>query len=361
MMWLFMEAEDVLLFRDGRPFNAGSDHQARSLFPPSPSVMQGVIRSHYLLIKNIPLSNRGAIKELVGDTEDYKALRLRGPWLARQTGDGRVVRYFPTPTDAYPADENAERILPMKVVRNPGGNVWAGELPYLLEKPNEIITKNAPGAFVSEEDLMSYLEKGVSVRTEKADALYVSEVRLGIQTDSRRRSTVEGMLYEVEFIRPQAGTGLYLEMDGYPDFPKEGLLRAGGEGRALHYKTLRDSQISPIRWGYSEELPRFFKVYFATPAYFSQGWKPDSWTKFFTREVRLEAVALSRYQVLGGFDYWNHKQKPSRRLVPAGSVYYFSHSGGARLRQDLVQQAITEWGAEIGFGQVLVAGWKPVE
>lgn len=54
MSILFMQAEDVLLFRDGRPFNAGSDHEARSLFPPPPSVIQGVLRSHYLVHKTFP-------------------------------------------------------------------------------------------------------------------------------------------------------------------------------------------------------------------------------------------------------------------------------------------------------------------
>ncbi|HXG18262.1 MAG TPA: type III-B CRISPR module-associated Cmr3 family protein, partial [Methylomirabilota bacterium] len=44
-MYLFLEAIDVWLFRDGRPFDARSDHRAESLFPPYPSVMQGAIRS----------------------------------------------------------------------------------------------------------------------------------------------------------------------------------------------------------------------------------------------------------------------------------------------------------------------------
>lgn len=69
----------------------------------------------------------------------------------------------------------------------------------------------------------------------------------------------------------------------------------------------------------------------------------------------MEAVALSRYQVLGGYDLLNHRQKPARRFVPAGSVYYFSHAGGVRL----FQQTITEEGAAMGFGQVMIASWKP--
>jgi CRISPR-associated protein Cmr3 len=356
MSILFMQAEDVLLFRDGRPFNAGSDHEARSLFPPPPSVIQGVLRSHYLVHKNIPLSDSVAIRQLVGDSANPKGLRLRGPFLARRE-NGRVVCYFPTPADAYPVDEKAERVVPMKAAMNPGGCVWASAtLPYLLQRPNNIITKTAPGEYLSEQALLEYLEQGKEVTPIKATDLYVTERRLGIRTDLQRLSTVEGMLYEVEFIRLCKDVGLVVEiLEGYPDFPPQGVMRAGGEGRALRYTILKEEEFTPLSWGCTDELPRFFKVYFATPAYFSQGWKPASWQPFFTGEVKLEAVALSRYQVLGGYDLLNHRQKPARRFVPAGSVYYFSHAGGVRL----FQQTITEEGAAMGFGQVMIASWKP--
>jgi len=52
---LFFEAVDVWLFRDGRPFTAGSDHVAHSVFPPYPSVMQGAIRSNQLVLLNVDL------------------------------------------------------------------------------------------------------------------------------------------------------------------------------------------------------------------------------------------------------------------------------------------------------------------
>lgn len=48
-MRLFIRPVDVWLFRDGKPFDAASDHRARSLFPPYPSTMQGVIRSKALV------------------------------------------------------------------------------------------------------------------------------------------------------------------------------------------------------------------------------------------------------------------------------------------------------------------------
>ncbi len=360
MSILFMQAEDVLLFRDGRPFSAGSDHEARSIFPPPPSVMQGILRSHYLAHQNVPLDHtpqaEAMIAQRVGDSTNLQGLRLCGPFIARLEGN-RVVRYFATPADAYPVDENARQIIPMKVEKNPGGCNWGPEtLPYLLKKPNEVITKSVPGEFLSEDALKAYFQHNRPVEPVRASDLFVTERRMGIQTDTQRMTTVEGMLYEVEFIRMRENTGLVVEVEGgYPDFPPQGVMRAGGEGRALRYVTLKDGEFTPLSRGYTGELPNFFKVYFATPAYFSQGWKPESWDPFFTGRVKLEAVALSRFQTLGGYDLLKKAQKPARRFVPAGSVYYFSHTGGVQLSQ----QAITEDGASMGFGQVMIAAWKP--
>src|SRR5207248_3106902 len=103
-MYLFLEAIDVWLFRDGRPFDALSDHRAESLFPPYPSVMQGAIRSHHLVVKGIDLRNPRQIESEVGTALDYKDLRIRGPFLARHEL-GRVIRYLPIPAHAQPTTD----------------------------------------------------------------------------------------------------------------------------------------------------------------------------------------------------------------------------------------------------------------
>ena len=45
IIWLRLEPEDVLLFRDGRPFNAGQDFRAEGSFPPQPAPVVGAIRA----------------------------------------------------------------------------------------------------------------------------------------------------------------------------------------------------------------------------------------------------------------------------------------------------------------------------
>jgi CRISPR-associated protein Cmr3 len=356
MISLFLEPVDVWLFRDGKPFDAKSDHRARSLFPPSPTVLQGVIRSHYLVHKGVNLANKTAITDLVGTADDYKELRLRGPFIAKKDEDnGQVTRYFPVPADVAPCDDEHLRALqPVKLDDKPHirTNVPV-DLPMLLWPPEREPTRKEFGQWLPEADLIRCL-RGEVVKAVKSGDLFTFESRLGIARDDTRRTTEEGMLYEVEFVRPCGGVGLCLDMAGYDDWPASGVLRIGGEGRAARFE-----QVNAVEWPkLLDPLPACFKVYFATPAYFDQGWRPATWSDFFEGEVKLVTVALRRYQALGGYDWVSNAQKPARRYVPAGSVYYFRHDGSAHLKPNLVQNAITHYGAAIGFGQIIITEWK---
>jgi len=350
MMQLFLEAMDVWLFRDGRPFDALSDHRARSLFPPYPSVMQGVIRSHHLVVKGVDLRDKQAIERTVGTADDVRDLRLRGPFIARREGN-TITRYFPVPADVAPDEKGYRPLRPRQCSAVPEVLTSAlDDLPMLLWPEGEP-TKKEHGQWLNEATLLKCL-KGEEVKGVSSTELFARENRFGIGRNDERRTTEEGALYEVEFIRPRRNVGLWVQVEGYDDWPDAGLMRIGGEGRGAHFEKLT----SPLAWPpIPDPLPTRFKVYFAGPACFSGGWKPkEGWGKFFEGEVQLQAIALNRYESIGGFDWASGQQKAARRYVPAGSVYYFSHDGSAKLKQD----AITESGAAIGFGQIIITEWK---
>ena len=71
----------------------------------------------------------------------------------------------------------------------------------------------------------------------------------------------------------------------------------------------------------------------------------------------LQAAALKQYEPIGGFDWARKWHKPSKRYVPAGSVYFFQSHTQSRLKAGLIQNAITDFGAEIGFGQIVIKEW----
>jgi CRISPR-associated protein Cmr3 len=346
-MHLFIEPVDVWLFRDGRPFEAGSDHRAESLFPPYPSVMQGVLRSHHLVVKNVDLQNKKAIENSVGTATNFKGLRMRGPFLARREAGG-IVRYFPVPADAT---RKADQLKPLVPRESPKDVLCNVPTPFLLW-PEAEPEKGEVGVWLNEKDLHDYFSRQ-SVSPIPSEKLFVRENRFGIGRDDAKRTTKEGALYDVEFIRPQKDVGLVVEVEGLDGWPERGLMRIGGEGRGGYFE-----QIPGHPWLRAPNLlPQRFRVYFATPTYFQEGWQPKDWGQFFEGQVTLQAAAIGRYQSLGGFDWARGAHKPAQRYVPAGSVYFFQCRGEARLRTDLVQQAITDFGAEIGFGQIIIKEW----
>jgi CRISPR-associated protein Cmr3 len=354
MMQLFLEAVDVWLFRDGRPFDAFADHRARSRFPPYPSVMQGVIRSHHLVVRGVDLRDQKAIEAAVGTANHYGALQMRGPFVAKKCGQV-LARYFPVPADAA-REQDGYRALSARA-RNHEGVLTSAhpDLPMLLWPQGET-TKEDFGQWLTEQELLRCLN-GEAVCAVRSGDLYVCESRFGIGRNDDRRTTEEGALYEAEFIRPCQNVGLYVEVEGYEAWPAQGLMRIGGEGRGAYFTQLNATPATPRQSG---SLPSRFKVYFASPTYFDDGWRPRDWGKFFDGKVQLKAVALNRYESIGGFDWAKGDQKPARRYVPAGSVYYFKHEGSARLKPGLTQNGISDLGAEVGFGQIIIpeTEWK---
>lgn len=361
-MHLFIEPIDVWLFRDGRPFDALSDHRAESIFPPYPSVLQGTIRSHQLALLGVDLRDKRAIAAAVGTGADYGGLRVRGPLIARSDEKGRLIRYFPRPADARLDGLMAQALTPVEPPKRVLSSVPTRFWLLPVGEPKKAVA----GDWLSEDALAGYL-KGQPVVTTKNSELFSQESRFGIAHDARKRTVREGALFEVEFVRPQSGVGLWLEMSGYSGWPKSGMMRIGGEARGASYRVVEDVASWPAP---ADPLPERFKVYFATPTYFDGGWQPahGDWGRFFEGEVELVAAAVNRYESVGGFDWAKSPDdasahRPARRYVPAGSVYFFVSHSRSRLRPGLIQNAISDFalqpnlGAEIGFGQVMIERW----
>ncbi|MCS7275949.1 MAG: type III-B CRISPR module-associated protein Cmr3 [Dehalococcoidia bacterium] len=359
-MELFLEAVDVWLFRDGRPFDAISDHRAVSMFPPYPTVVQGAIRSRHLVVRGVDLHDPKAVERTVGTVDNYGSLRMRGPLIARRES-GRIVRYFPLPADLV-LDGNSGRyraLEPRQIASLGGVRVSTpSDLSALLWPPEDLVpAKEQPDQWLREDELERYLA-GQPVEATPGDRLFTREYRTGIGLSDDTGTTREGMIYHVEFIRPHPGVGLWVQVEGYEGWPREGALSLGGERRAARFVQLEQ----PLGWpAHPEPLPERFKVYFASPTYFSGGWQPagGSWARFFSGngQVRLIAVALKGYESVGGFDLAGGRPKPARRFVPAGSVYYFQAQGEVYLSASLVNAALTELWPEIGFGQVRIGRW----
>lgn len=355
MKTLLIEPVDVWMFRDGKPFDAGSTHRAESVFPPLPSTIQGVLRSHQLILANVDLRDRAAVAACVGDADNMRGLKLRGPFVARRAGSGAAPEiYLPVPANAAASPDGWVALRPKP---------WPAGVRTSSPLPEALWPVTAPGKYPELGEWLSLAEWGAfwagqPVRGIPGPTLFVRETRTGIELGAQRTAKT-GQLYEAEFIRPGPGVGLLVEMDGYDHWPSQGLLRIGGEARAASYTTTP----SPAWPAAPAPLPARFAVCLTTPALFEGGWQPaGGWSKFFDGPVQLVCAAFGRPHSLGGFDFAKAARnpadpaahKPARRYVPAGAVYFFVNQGA----KALTAAALTDHGADFGFGRFLVQEQK---
>ncbi len=397
---LFIEPGDVWLFRDGRPFSAGSDHRAQSAFPPFPTVVAGMVRTGYLLAYN---RNKGvdftayakdeadtAVYTAIGSPNDdhddtrYGSLKLGGPYVALRQDDA-VTRYYPAPADLFAVveDEDVKKYLlptPLLVGANLEARRSQGasfsHLLWIAERNSSKQKVEAAEGWLDATAMSRYLSGDVtSIKAENKDMresenpprsgevvkskrLFGSEDRLGIALQSGTKSTQEGMLYTVGFTRPHWGNGwnvgINLEVEGIAwPATDSGIISIGGERRAGLYR-----KVEPLAATAKVSKGKQLKIYFATPAYFEQGWYPRNWGDFFVDNPKVEivAAAINSPLAVGGFDLARNRHKPVRRYVPAGSVYYLKSGNDGELVYN--GKPITDADGAIGFGQVLIGEWR---
>ncbi|HEY4036837.1 MAG TPA: type III-B CRISPR module-associated protein Cmr3 [Ktedonobacteraceae bacterium] len=403
-MRIFIEPTEPLLFRTGRPFNAGEDNFAESVFPPTPETLQGALRAAIAVQwgqqQSPPKTSLSEIfedsklKELIGDYNTYGRLRITGLSLGRRRKQDRTVeRLFPAPAHIIHASSGNEK-----------------QLVYLEPQKKKLGTTNVPDELYSERDdsgyyllypqqklnmqekaeelkgwltprgLQAVLRGEILVDSDdhlvKADQIYIRESRLGIGIDSQKQATKEGYLYQVQMIRMrQDGDFAYgfvvdLELgekrngDRKVEMPvseqredardklsflQEGWLTLGGEQRPARFKVLKPEEIAQEPDSRQNGSRNF--LYFATPAYFKGGWLPNIPD---TLTVKPITAAINRYQTIGGWalepGHAGGQSKLARRCIPAGSVYFFDHSIH-------VTKPVTEYGWQIGYGITLTGEW----
>lgn len=362
--------EDVWFFRDGKPSVLGADHYLRSIFPPFPSTLYGLIRTRRLLEEGIDLENLTsstwsglpeALRKEIGEWGGFGTLYLRGPWLLR----GNDI-LLPAPLDLRVRSERGEdpendrvtlavRLLPAHEER--ASRNWSHELapmspfafsdghwePWTTE-PKKKDPESSAGWFVTLEGLGRWLSGGVPACEQFVSArqLWVNESRTGVGLDEKRRKHEEHQLYTFGFVRLRSGVSLGFELSGgalqYGMFT-----RLGGENRLARIEEgpLLSTHLEML--GASRAPAAGCALTLMTPAIFRAGALPDG------HKVRCAVVPAP--VLAGGWDLANRRPKPLHRAVPAGSVYWIDEETPA---------ALASWSenATQGFG-LMLAGHQP--
>jgi CRISPR-associated protein Cmr3 len=379
-MRLFIEPTEPLMFRDGRPFEAGQNNFAQSLFPPTPETLQGAVRAAIAASwdpnKNIAAAFKDTeLTKRIGDRDGYGRFRMTGIALGRYDKDDSktVGRLLPPPAHIMKSDKRLVRLRPdeKKSIRS---NLPAGIDHYLV--PTVTLDDGEDlepiKGWLPETSLRRTLFPGdlKDIEIVRNHDIYQEESRLGIGVQSSTKATAEGYLYQMQMIRMNhlmdhkyrygfvVDITLRPEKPGQPplnddEIQKElhldssGWMTLGGEQRTAHFRVLP----SPILEQTARSAGGRPLLYLATPASFQTGWKPSQ--QFAPLDAPITA-AINRYDSIGG---WllseggaRGENKAMRRCVPAGSVYFYD-------KKVTPDQSLTDNGMEIGYGIIYEGEW----
>lgn len=345
-LWL-IEPRDPVIFRDGRPFNASPGAQAATLPHPFPSTIAGAVRTR------------------AGRTADGKfdptriqtllAEAIYGPLLVELDETGAVKDWlFPVPADALllqtdPPDPQTARLIPLTVLKALPG--MATDLAGLSLVGTVRSEKGKPLAKSPTYWTRSQFEGWLSA-PRRNDALDLSTTSSrGPAAESRIHVSIgadqtaeDGALFQT--------TGLCFTSltqtpdDGTPPLAdakrlalalktsaklREGIDFLGGERRAVRWLAPEPGEALPTcppQVRESIKSTKHCRLILLTPGLFQNGYLPD-WIKTAVPDVRVKVKAMAgrRYQTVSGWDFDTQEPKPTRRLAPAGSVYFLELDG----------------------------------
>jgi CRISPR-associated protein Cmr3 len=386
MTWVEIRARDVWLFRDGKPFAAGEDHSATSMFPPTPLTLAGALRQKISVSLGVSLRQYRAGKTEAarkaigyigkhGDMQQPGQFKLRGPFLSVRLDEKTLLPLLPAPADLVRHEDTGimQILQPQKVT-------WASDLATDMHFPAVMAGyENMPGHWMPAADFDLYLagmtpDSGTYAqlpppderpnlhkaytdgkRIFSASFIYDKEGRFGVATDAQTSFREEGQLFQVQFVRPQVGISLLAHVDdAIPAKHLAGEMTIGGEQRQATAMVLKQPIDLPSR-----SIAGQFKVVLLTPAYFKDGWQPTdgNWSTVFGRAVTFHGAVLHRPQKIGGWDMSQGRAREMHNYVAPGSVYYFEIDEPFTGPLAFTQSPPDINAGVLGFGQYAIGTW----
>lgn len=382
---------DTVLFRDGRPFGTELGAQtAYSLPMPTPSTLAGFLRT---LVGNLKQKNWNE------SIERYSEESIRGPLMRC---DNEFM--LPAPADAVVFEEG--RVAALRPYDLPDN--WGCNLPSYdcglkpLRMLGDQYDKPASGydfwgwnilqRWLLEEPVCQLPERITAPPSER-------RVHVGIKDDTL--ASEESLLYTVEYRSYEVRANIddihsirrwSIVAQVHTDLVSvAGVGGLGGERRLATVEPFDEWLTCPEEVKHRMQGARSVRMYLATPAVFTCGWRP-AWLKKEQRngecalcgsppgvpdvELQLVAAAVPRRQAISGWSLRNGGgPKPMRWCVPAGAVYFFKVTRGdaAQLIEKCWLESVSDGkeqngrpingdrAREAGFGLALWGVWNSNE
>ncbi len=388
----FLQPVDVLFLRGNKLFGDPGSF-GESLVPPWPSVVAGALRSRMLADAaiDLPAFARGKVQHpQLGTPESPGSFTVTGFHLARRAASGDCEPLMPLPADLVVSEGDDDTLTvrglaPLDL--DARGLMSSASLPLLPVLAEETRSKPASGYWLTADGWAAYCAgQAITPATGLVHSrqLWSLDARVGVGLDAGTRSVADGRLFSVQAVamtqRQGASdfdTGFLVSVDG-ADLPTEGLLRLGGDGRAVSIHAVPNPPATATHADTMLAQQRC-RLVLTSPGLFQaegQGWLPvgttratDGSYRFDLHGVtgRLVAAAIPRAEVISGWDLARWQPKPALKAVPTGSVYWLDAlEASPEALQTLTASGL--WADPLspdsrraeGYNRLVIAPWQAV-
>lgn len=344
-IWI-IEPREPLIVRDGRPFDRQPGVLAVSLPFPFPSTTAGAARTR--------AGSENGIFVSKDNLSALKRIQIRGPLLAELDENSHQQQLLvPAPGDALLLGEGnplrLKQLVPLRLFEGAQMQEFRGEhkelapvglTPYEPEKP----AKQPPafwywGRFKQWLLQPEQLDNRLFLREELGIPSLPQEQRVHIALERGMMVAQEGALFETRGLEFTTQTdhlaktrrlALWLDVEQHKDHSIDPGLDCLGAERRLVMWQKSTCNVPGCPGELSERIAqaRACRLILLTPAYFRDGYLPDpSSLEHAGVKPTLQAALVQRPQVISGWDMERGKIRPTRRLAPAGSVYFLKFEG----------------------------------
>lgn len=348
---IFVAPAAPLVLRSGKAFGTVGAAGGDALAFPLPGSLAGALRGALGDARGVDFINDfAAVNKL-------KEIQVRGPLFASISPYGHLKHMLPRPLDAmYLQEDDAplNQLSPGAVGTDEYSDLPDGLVPLFLQSGP---TKSKPAegpAFWDWERLIDWLidpaqmcgrkmqgERRSRSLTSLGTGLPPTDVRTHVVIDEESQHGIDGGLFQsagADFGPRQVGTrnrgwepSRYGVIAALSEPLGPGYIKFGGEGRLARVEAVNSGWPDvPNDLLAALKNKKKLRMLFATPGLFKNGWKPD-WLQHGgppsceAFALQLKAAAVERAQPVSGWDMTQREkgQKPARRMVPAGAVYWF--------------------------------------
>jgi len=321
---------DVLFLRGNRLFGGAGQHGASEM-PPWPSVFAGAMASRIL-------ADQKKIDEITSHPDNAKEI-LAGAagedfactFLGLLKDKSRVILPLPADLVAIETENDSLQLFSMVPKAVPKGLACSSALPLVPVLHTTERVKPVTGLWMDLDGWRRHLQGDLPEQRSlvPSSELWEMDHRLGIARDYKARTAAEGKIYTSEAVSLKSNATFLVGFNG-ENIPDCGLLRLGGDGRGAEI-SVPAKEVPPSDVGKPEKGWPGFRMILTSPGIFPNGWLPPGCKKAGDGIVlecgdlkaELRAAAIGRHEIISGWDMAKHCPKPARKVVPAGSVYWF--------------------------------------